>query len=292
MRDMKNQPTLKELQARVYLFSNSDVLGILDELLAKEVIELPKSKRPEESNKVEYPKYCKFHRIVSHHTTKCFILKVQIMTLMQEEKIIIDDGDTVDANHVSAKLHHMKGPISKALQSMGSVESPKLKKSSCYNVTTRAEALAITSIPNHGGPSALLNLAQPKFAARVGVFDSDTAQGTRPAYNPSRGHNNSYRQNTISGNEFSELMPSLEISKTKWPPDALSDAPHRSIPMRFLARCVDIALAYCFDHPNMPQTSSEKFETFLRHPLYTLDHESTQKSAFRGWEDQFDNHGS
>ncbi|PHU09005.1 Delta-1-pyrroline-5-carboxylate synthase [Capsicum chinense] len=302
MRDMKNQPTLKELQARVYLFSDSDVPGILDELLAKEVIELPKSKRPEESNKVEYPKYCKFHRIVSHHTTKCFILKVKIMTLMQEEKIIIDDGDTVDANHVSAKLHHMKGPILKALQSMRSVESPKLKKSSCYNVTTRAEALAITSIPNHGGPSALLNLVimhnihivkenlritiqngtmvklinlnnlkrsseysrrmtpvceisnitrsniilkqnwdeapsepkpnsilcitselggppynsttpraiwrppltqrpgpQPKFATRVGVSDSDTPQGTRPAYNPSRGHNNSYLQNTISG---------------------------------------------------------------------------------------------
>ena len=45
---------------------------------------------------------------------------------MQEKKIIIDDGDTIDANHVSAKLHHMKGSISKALQAMRSVESPKV----------------------------------------------------------------------------------------------------------------------------------------------------------------------
>ena len=50
------------------------------------------------------------------------------MTLMQEGKIIIDEGDTVDTNHVSAKLHHMKGSISKALQAMPSVESPKFEK--------------------------------------------------------------------------------------------------------------------------------------------------------------------
>ncbi|KAF3666215.1 Basic helix-loop-helix DNA-binding superfamily protein, putative isoform 1 [Capsicum annuum] len=51
---------------------------------------------------------------------------------------------------------------------------------------------------------------QPKFAVRVGVSNSDTPQSTRPAYNPSRGHNNLYRQNKISNNEFSELVPSLE----------------------------------------------------------------------------------
>ena len=48
------------------------------------------------------------------------------MALMQEGKIIIDEGDTVDTNHVSAKLHHMKGSISKALQAIRSVESPKV----------------------------------------------------------------------------------------------------------------------------------------------------------------------
>ncbi|PHT46374.1 22.7 kDa class IV heat shock protein [Capsicum baccatum] len=49
---------------------------------------------------------------------------------------------------------------------------------------------------------------QPKFAARVGVSDSDMPQGTRPTYNLSLGNNNPYRQNTILGYELSELVPS------------------------------------------------------------------------------------
>ncbi|KAF3648108.1 hypothetical protein FXO38_18355 [Capsicum annuum] len=47
------------------------------------------------------------------------------MTLIQERKIIINNGDTVDANHVSAELDHKKGSISKVLQPMCSVASPK-----------------------------------------------------------------------------------------------------------------------------------------------------------------------
>ena len=81
-REVKNQPTLKELQAKVYPFPDSDVPTILDVLLTNEVISLPESKRHEESNKVDDPNYCKFHRIVGHHTTKCFILKKKIMSLV------------------------------------------------------------------------------------------------------------------------------------------------------------------------------------------------------------------
>ncbi|KAF3678921.1 hypothetical protein FXO38_03002 [Capsicum annuum] len=51
-----------------------------------------------------------------------------------------------------------------------------------YNSTT-PRAIWIPSLTRR--PSL-----QPKFPARVGVFDSDTPQGTRPAYNPSWGHNN------------------------------------------------------------------------------------------------------
>lgn len=50
------------------------------------------------------------------------------MTLMQEGKIIIDDGDRVDANHVSTELEHKKSSISKVLQPMCSVASPKGKE--------------------------------------------------------------------------------------------------------------------------------------------------------------------
>ncbi|KAG5586116.1 hypothetical protein H5410_046550 [Solanum commersonii] len=52
LKEERQRPTLKELEAKVYPFPDSDVPIILDELLAKKVIDLPKSKRPEEINKV------------------------------------------------------------------------------------------------------------------------------------------------------------------------------------------------------------------------------------------------
>ena len=90
MREVKNQSTLNELQEKKYLFLDSDVPVILDELLTKKVIALPESKRPEESNKIDDPMYYKFHRIIGHHITKCFTLKKKIMTLVRERSIIID----------------------------------------------------------------------------------------------------------------------------------------------------------------------------------------------------------
>ncbi|KAH0712143.1 hypothetical protein KY289_008102 [Solanum tuberosum] len=68
------RPTLKELDAKVYPFPNLDVPMILDKFLAKKVTDLPASKRPEEINKVGDPRYCKFHRVPGHPTSKCCIL--------------------------------------------------------------------------------------------------------------------------------------------------------------------------------------------------------------------------
>ncbi|KAG5614850.1 hypothetical protein H5410_014674 [Solanum commersonii] len=100
------QENIDELQAKEYPFSDSDVPAIFNELLTNKVIALPESKRLEESNKVDDPMYCKFHRIIIHHTTKCFILKEKIMILVREGKIIMDDGETAATNHASAKLNH------------------------------------------------------------------------------------------------------------------------------------------------------------------------------------------
>jgi len=44
----KKRPTLKELQEKKYPFPDSDLLGMLDDLLQKGVIKLPESKRQEE----------------------------------------------------------------------------------------------------------------------------------------------------------------------------------------------------------------------------------------------------
>ncbi|KAK4723318.1 hypothetical protein R3W88_026097 [Solanum pinnatisectum] len=101
---------------------DSDVSAILDELLTKKVIALPESK---ESNKVDDPMYCKFHCIIGHHTTKCFILKEKIMTLIREGNIIINDGETAETNHASVKLDHKNDSISEVLRL---VASPKIEE--------------------------------------------------------------------------------------------------------------------------------------------------------------------
>ncbi|KAM2812105.1 hypothetical protein COP1_044661 [Malus domestica] len=59
--------TLRELEQKVYPFPDSDMDAMLDDLLEKKVIELPECKRPEEMNRINDPKYCKYHRIVGHH---------------------------------------------------------------------------------------------------------------------------------------------------------------------------------------------------------------------------------
>ncbi|KAM2061591.1 hypothetical protein ACFX1T_046629 [Malus domestica] len=71
----KYKSTLRELEQKAYPFPDSDMDAMLDDLLEKKVIELPEYKRPEEMNRINDPKYCKYHRIVSHPVGKCFVLK-------------------------------------------------------------------------------------------------------------------------------------------------------------------------------------------------------------------------
>ncbi|KAM1358731.1 hypothetical protein ACFX15_044968 [Malus domestica] len=92
--------TLRELEQKVYPFPDSDMDAMLDDLLEKMVIELPECKRPEEINRINDPKYCKYHRIVSHPVGKCFVLKELIMKLAQQGRIELDLEDTA-ATHTT-----------------------------------------------------------------------------------------------------------------------------------------------------------------------------------------------
>ncbi|KAM1980921.1 hypothetical protein ACFX15_037483 [Malus domestica] len=92
--------TLRELEQKAYPFPDSDMDAMLDDLLEKKVIELPECKRPEEMNRINDPKYCKYHRIVSHFVGKCFILKELIMKLAQQGRIELDLEDTA-ATHTT-----------------------------------------------------------------------------------------------------------------------------------------------------------------------------------------------
>ncbi|KAM1447928.1 hypothetical protein ACFXTO_006967 [Malus domestica] len=79
-----------ELEQKTYPFPDSDMAAMLDDLLEKKVIELPECKHPEGMNRVNDPMYCKYHRIVSHPISKCFILKELIMKLAQQGQIEFD----------------------------------------------------------------------------------------------------------------------------------------------------------------------------------------------------------
>jgi len=76
---------------------------MLDDLLENRLIELPEPKRPQEAGRTSDPKYCRYHRVVSHHLEKCVTLKERIMQLARDGKIILDLDDYAGANHISAE---------------------------------------------------------------------------------------------------------------------------------------------------------------------------------------------
>ncbi|KAM1259922.1 hypothetical protein ACFX2I_039219 [Malus domestica] len=107
--------TLKELEEKIYPFPDSDVVAMLDDLLDKKVISLPECRRPEEMNRTDNPRYCKFHRFISHPTEKCFVLKDLILKLAQQGEIELDLEDTV-AVHTTTIVFESLDPVH--LQSM------------------------------------------------------------------------------------------------------------------------------------------------------------------------------
>ena len=104
---MGRHPTLKELQEKKYSFPASDLPGMLDDLLQKRVIQLLEPKRPEEVGWTANPKYCRYHRIVSHPLQKCITIKERIMQLAKQGRIILDLDDVIRANHVSSQSREL-----------------------------------------------------------------------------------------------------------------------------------------------------------------------------------------
>ena len=102
----KKCPTLKELQERKYPFPDSDLSGMLDDLLEKGIIELPPSKRPKEVGKENDPKYCWYHRVISHPLERCITLKEHIMQLAPDGTIILDLDEATETNHTIILCEH------------------------------------------------------------------------------------------------------------------------------------------------------------------------------------------
>lgn len=85
-----NKVTLKQRKDKKYSFPYEDVIEILDDLLVKELIDLPEPRRPDEVGRTSDPKYCKYHRMLGHKTQDCWVLKDQIQGLVDDNTITLD----------------------------------------------------------------------------------------------------------------------------------------------------------------------------------------------------------
>jgi len=66
-REEGQRPTLQERKEKKYPFDDDDdVQGIFEELKAAKAISLSEPKRHAEVNKTNDPRYCPYHRFISH----------------------------------------------------------------------------------------------------------------------------------------------------------------------------------------------------------------------------------
>ena len=152
--------TFKELEEKTYPFLDSDVAAMLKDLLDKKVIDLPECRRPEEMNRTDSPRYCKFHRFISHPTEKCFVLKDLIMKLAQKGIIELDLDDVVKSNYITVTSG-----------SFDSKSSPQLLGASNQDVPTDDDEgwTLVTAKKTR----------KPKPAPRTSVFDRLNHSGPR-----------------------------------------------------------------------------------------------------------------
>ncbi|KAK4395660.1 hypothetical protein Sango_1720300 [Sesamum angolense] len=100
--------TSKEIQAREYLFLDSDVPRIFDDLLEANLIDLPEMKGFEEAERKDDPKYCKYHRLVGHAIQDCFVFKDKVMQLARQGKISLEEDSTA-TNAITIESGHIDG---------------------------------------------------------------------------------------------------------------------------------------------------------------------------------------
>jgi len=79
-------------------YSESNVPEMLDKFMEKGLKKLLESKHPEEIERSNYPKYLKYHRIISHPIQTCNTFKRQVLQLRKEGKITIGEEETEESD--------------------------------------------------------------------------------------------------------------------------------------------------------------------------------------------------
>ncbi|KAM0956311.1 hypothetical protein ACFX2A_025103 [Malus domestica] len=173
--------TLNELEEKTYPFPDSDVVAMLDDLLDKKVISLPECRRPEEMNRTDSPRYCKFHRFISHPTEKCFVLKDLILKLAQQGKIELDLEDTVavhtttivfgSLDHVPLRSMHDHSRQCSSHTAFPTQPSPGASNQDASTGNKEGWTSATYKKTRKPRPQATRPKEEPKPAPRTLVFD-------------------------------------------------------------------------------------------------------------------------
>jgi len=70
------------------------------------IILLLAPKRSEKVGKINNPRYCGYHQVISHLLKKFIMLKEHILYLARDRRIILDLDDSVKTNYISAQVEH------------------------------------------------------------------------------------------------------------------------------------------------------------------------------------------
>ncbi|KAA0061108.1 ty3-gypsy retrotransposon protein [Cucumis melo var. makuwa] len=119
----KRRLTLIERQEKVYPFPDSNLPDMLEQLLEKQLIQLPEYKRPVGMKRENDSNDCKYHRVVNHSVEKYFVLKELILKLAIDKKIKLDLDDVALTNHAAVIIHpDSRLPAIGSLIQFGSLE--------------------------------------------------------------------------------------------------------------------------------------------------------------------------
>jgi len=110
---------------------------MLNDFLEKVVIQLLEPKRLEDVGMTIDPKYCSYHRMVSHPLEKCITLKEHIMRLIEDGTIVLDANDMVETNCISCQTKGL------SLIQFGSLEPTVHYESGLPSPTTQGEFFPI-----------------------------------------------------------------------------------------------------------------------------------------------------
>ncbi|KAA0065384.1 ty3-gypsy retrotransposon protein [Cucumis melo var. makuwa] len=185
--------TLKERQEKVYPFSDSDIVDMLEQLLEKQLIQLSECKRPEQAGKVDDPNYCKYHRVISHPALSSRLIFEQRESLVQFrtfEPVVVrfhqevaredsqekersieedDEGWTVDENPGVVACHAINATEEESIPLRSLEEEGVSKDLSRFNVDD------LLSLPQETKTiliNALLNSAASSSSAPTATYES------------------------------------------------------------------------------------------------------------------------